>query len=140
MGINYAAINYPVLAPLAPEEQPSAVRIPFADSSTVLTNLLCFPPQMAFHALTRSFGQVLGITIGSTVLQNQLSKKLPESFISQFGGTSNVAYAAIPLIKNLYVVVTSDFCSVSLTIISHCLIELNLFVRKFERLSLLPFE
>lgn len=55
---------------------------------------------MAFHAFTRSFGQVFGIAIGGTILQNQLTKKLPNAFAEQLGSD---VYAAIPLIRTLYV-------------------------------------
>lgn len=56
---------------------------------------------MAFFGFTRAFGQVFGIAIGSTVLQNQLTKNLPSEFTSQLGGSSEIAFSAIPLIANL---------------------------------------
>lgn len=59
--------------------------------------------QMAFFGFIRSLGQVFGITIGSTILQNQLAKKLPQDFAAQFGGRGDAAFAAIPLIKDLWV-------------------------------------
>jgi len=48
----------------------------------------------------RSFGQLFGITISSTIMSNQLSMKLPDAFV---GGeiTGDAAYALIPQIKNL---------------------------------------
>ncbi|GAA5894341.1 hypothetical protein JCM6882_007636 [Rhodosporidiobolus microsporus] len=79
LGILYASTNFPVLAPLQPAQQPHA---------------------MAFYGFVRSFGQVFGIAIGSTVLQNQLAKKLPEAFAAQFG-EGEIAFAAIPYIKAL---------------------------------------
>ncbi|GAA5878611.1 hypothetical protein JCM8547_003844, partial [Rhodosporidiobolus lusitaniae] len=78
-GILYASTNFPVLAPLKPAQQPHA---------------------MAFYGFVRSFGQVFGIAIGSTVLQNELVKKLPEQFAAQFGH-GEIAFAAIPYIKAL---------------------------------------
>jgi hypothetical protein len=42
-----------------------------------------------------------GITISSTILQNQLKKKLPQAFTSQFPSGVEIAYAAIPQIKGL---------------------------------------
>ena len=56
---------------------------------------------LAFFAFTRAFAQTWGITIASTILENELQKKLPASFVSQFPGGTSIAYAAIPLIKNL---------------------------------------
>ncbi|GAA5833067.1 hypothetical protein JCM11251_006502 [Rhodosporidiobolus azoricus] len=79
LGILYASTNFPVLAPLRPAQQPHA---------------------MAFYGFVRSFGQVFGIAIGSTVLQNELAKKLPEAFAAQFG-QGEIAFAAIPYIKSL---------------------------------------
>lgn len=56
------------------------------------------PPQMAFFEFTRAFGQVFGIAIGGTILQNQLYAKLPAAFTEQLGPD---LYAAIPLIRTL---------------------------------------
>ena len=42
-----------------------------------------------------------GTTIGSTVLQTQLKKRLPAEFLAQFPGGISLSYAAIPLIKTL---------------------------------------
>lgn len=40
-------------------------------------------------------------TIGSTILQTQLKKKLPAEFLAQFPGGISLSYAAIPLISTL---------------------------------------
>lgn len=80
LGILYAGTNFVVLAPLKPSQQPSA---------------------MAFYGFARSFGQVFGIAIGSTILQNRLTAELPAEFIAQLGGGAEIAFAAIPLISNL---------------------------------------
>uniref|UniRef100_A0A0K3C5K1 FGENESH: predicted gene_1.825 protein n=1 Tax=Rhodotorula toruloides TaxID=5286 RepID=A0A0K3C5K1_RHOTO len=79
-GALYAGLNFPVLAPIPVQQQPLA---------------------MAFFGFIRSLGQVFGITVGSTILQNQLAKKLPREFAAQFGGRGDAAFAAIPLIKDL---------------------------------------
>ncbi|ORY69454.1 iron permease [Leucosporidium creatinivorum] len=80
LGIIYAATNFPVLAPLKPSQQPHA---------------------MAFYGFVRSFGQVFGIAIGSTILQNQLTKNLPAEFTAQLGGSAEIAFSSIPLIADL---------------------------------------
>ena len=49
----------------------------------------------------RAFAQTWGITISSTILQNQLKKTLPQAFVSQFPDGLEIAYAAIPVIKDL---------------------------------------
>ncbi|KAF7792059.1 hypothetical protein EIP86_003087 [Pleurotus ostreatoroseus] len=56
---------------------------------------------LAFFTFVRTFAQTWGITIGSTILQNELKKKLPADFVSQFPSGSEIAYAAIPLISAL---------------------------------------
>ena len=56
---------------------------------------------LAFFAFVRAFAQTWGITIAGTILQNNLKKQLPKEFISQFKQGSEIAYAAIPLIRGL---------------------------------------
>jgi hypothetical protein len=108
LGILYAATNFPVLAPLKPSQQPHAVRLPLSLSLSSLSfppdpDPLHLFPKMAFYGFTRAFGQVFGIAIGSTILQNELTKKLPAEFIAASGGASDIAFAAIPIISTLYV-------------------------------------
>ena len=76
----YAAPIFPVLSPLPVEHTAAA---------------------LAFFAFARSFAQTWGITIASTILQNELKKKLPDDFVSQFPQGLEIAYAAIPLINGL---------------------------------------
>ena len=42
-----------------------------------------------------------GITIGGTILQNELSSKLPADFLSQFPGGAEIAFSVIPAIPTL---------------------------------------
>ncbi|KAI0701971.1 iron permease [Cytidiella melzeri] len=56
---------------------------------------------LAFFAFVRAFAQTWGITIAGTILQNELAKRLPAAFVSQFPGGSELAYAAIPVIVDL---------------------------------------
>ncbi|KAI0826235.1 iron permease [Irpex lacteus] len=56
---------------------------------------------LAFFAFTRSFAQTWGITIAGTILQNELTKRLPSDFVAQFPGGSEIAFAAIPVIGDL---------------------------------------
>ncbi|GAA5934770.1 hypothetical protein JCM3775_002051 [Rhodotorula graminis] len=82
LGLLYTGTMFPVLAPLKPAQQPYAI---------------------TFYGFVRSFGQVLGITIGSTVFSNQLGSKLPEAFVSQLGGevSGDAAYALVAQIAQL---------------------------------------
>lgn len=80
MSIQFPAPLFAVMAPLPVSRNASA---------------------LAFFAFVRAFAQTWGITIASTILENELQKKLPESFVSQFPGGLTIAYAAIPLIKDL---------------------------------------
>lgn len=56
---------------------------------------------LAFFMFLRNFAQVWGVTIGGTVLQNQLQKRLPADFVAQFPQGTGIAYATIPLINSL---------------------------------------
>ncbi|BGP33571.1 hypothetical protein JCM10296v2_005375 [Rhodotorula toruloides] len=76
----YAGLNFPVLAPIAVSQQPLA---------------------MAFFGFIRSLGQVFGIAIGSTILQNRLAQTLPQEFLERVGGRGDEAFAATPGIKDL---------------------------------------
>ena len=49
----------------------------------------------------RSFFQSWGITIGASVLQNQLKSRLPPAFLAQLPEGLEITYAAIPNIRNL---------------------------------------
>ncbi|KZP23294.1 MFS general substrate transporter [Athelia psychrophila] len=80
MGLLYAATVFPVLAPLPPALAGQA---------------------LAFLIFVRNFGNVLGITVGSTALTNSLAKKLPATFIAQLPGGVASAYSAIPAIAAL---------------------------------------
>ncbi|KAL8287529.1 hypothetical protein RQP46_003387 [Phenoliferia psychrophenolica] len=81
LGILYTATIFPVVAPLPPSRHPQA---------------------MAFHAFVRSFGQVLGITGGSTILTNGLSSKLPAEYVAMLPeGSASNAVAAIPTVMHL---------------------------------------
>ncbi|KIM79120.1 hypothetical protein PILCRDRAFT_823692 [Piloderma croceum F 1598] len=80
IGLLYAATVFPVLAPLPPSLAGQA---------------------LAFLVFVRNFGNILGITIGSTVLTNELGKKLPAEFLAQVPGGVAGAYSAIPLIAHL---------------------------------------
>jgi len=49
----------------------------------------------------RSFGNILGITVGSVTLANELSQKLPAEYVASLPGGVADAYASIPSIKYL---------------------------------------
>ncbi|KAF7365715.1 MFS domain-containing protein [Mycena venus] len=56
---------------------------------------------LALFSFTRAFSQTWGITIASTILQNMLKKKLPATFVAQFPPGFEIAFAAIPAIRQL---------------------------------------
>ncbi|KAJ3481251.1 hypothetical protein NLI96_g7790 [Meripilus lineatus] len=58
-------------------------------------------PALAFLAFLRTFAQTWGITIASTVLQNELKRNLPAEFVSTFPQGLEIVYAAIPHIEGL---------------------------------------
>ncbi|OCH96313.1 iron permease [Obba rivulosa] len=79
-GLIFSATIFPVLAPMP---------------------VTMAAPALAFFAFTRAFAQTWGLTIASTILQNQLQKNLPVAFTSQFPSGQELAFAAIPSINNL---------------------------------------
>ncbi|KAH9962025.1 major facilitator superfamily domain-containing protein [Lactifluus volemus] len=58
-------------------------------------------PAMALFVFSRNFGYIWGVTVGGTILQNELKKNLPASFIAQFPEGVEIAYATIPIIPKL---------------------------------------
>lgn len=89
-----------------------ALPIPFAMgvgllfSATVFVVLAPLPPSLAGHALSflvfvRNLGSLVGIVLGSTVLNNELGQRLPTEFLNTVPGGLKGAYAAIPLITSL---------------------------------------
>ncbi|KAK7438751.1 hypothetical protein VKT23_017881 [Stygiomarasmius scandens] len=80
MGFNYSTTVFPVQAPISPSLN---------------------APALSFLQFARAFSGVWGVTIGSAVLQNELSARLPESFLSSFPEGVSIAYSAIPNIQSL---------------------------------------
>ncbi|KAG8946150.1 hypothetical protein FRC04_012005 [Tulasnella sp. 424] len=81
LGILYAAPTFPVLAP-----------IPISENAHAL----------AFFTFVRSYSQTWGVTLGATILQNQLKTKLPKAFLEMFPAEGvEITYAAIPQIPGL---------------------------------------
>ncbi|KAG8946147.1 hypothetical protein FRC04_012002 [Tulasnella sp. 424] len=81
LGVLYAAPTFPVLAPLPISENAHA---------------------LAFFTFVRSYSQTWGVTIGATILQNQLKAKLPPAFLEMFPAEGvEITYAAIPQIPGL---------------------------------------
>ncbi|KIO20426.1 hypothetical protein M407DRAFT_220692 [Tulasnella calospora MUT 4182] len=81
VGILYAAPTFPVLAPLPVRENAHA---------------------LAFFTFVRSYSQTWGVTLGATILQNQLKIKLPKAFLDMFPAEGvEITYAAIPQIPGL---------------------------------------
>ncbi|KAF7340801.1 MFS general substrate transporter [Mycena sanguinolenta] len=73
MGFNYSTTVFPVQAPHLSVSQCACIE----------------------------FRDVWGVTIGSAVLQNELSSRLPASFLSSFPGGVSITYSAIPSISSL---------------------------------------
>ncbi|POY73434.1 hypothetical protein BMF94_3772 [Rhodotorula taiwanensis] len=90
LGILFPATEFPVVAPLTPAQQPQGPKRRVTESLTRVT----------FTNFVRSFGQVFGISVGTTALGNQLEKNLPVEFARSIGKASN-AIAAIPYIDKL---------------------------------------
>ncbi|KAG8939282.1 hypothetical protein FRC04_006722 [Tulasnella sp. 424] len=84
LGVLYSAPQFPILA-----------SIPVTETAHAL----------AFFTFTRSYAQTWGVTIGATILQNELKRKLPQSFVETLTSTGGhgvkIAYAAVPAIHML---------------------------------------
>ena len=80
VGIIWAGTVFPVLAPI------SVGRV---------------APALAFYNFCRTFAQTWGIAIGASILQNELSSRLPADFVARFPQGVEIAYAVIPEIAKL---------------------------------------
>ncbi|KAN0107400.1 MFS general substrate transporter [Russula decolorans] len=59
-------------------------------------------PAMALYAFSRNFGYIWGVTAGGAIIQNELKKKLPTSFLTQFPQGVEIAFETIPIIPRLH--------------------------------------
>ncbi|KAF4564077.1 hypothetical protein EYR36_003328 [Pleurotus pulmonarius] len=80
LGVISSTTYFPVLAPLHVSSNAAA---------------------LATFTFLRNFAQVWGVTIGGTILQNQLTARLPPAFASAFPQGTAIAYAVIPAISAL---------------------------------------
>ncbi|KAJ7276699.1 MFS general substrate transporter [Mycena rebaudengoi] len=80
LGFEYSTTMFPVQAPL-----------PISQNARALS----------FLTFVGSFAGVWGLTIGGTILDNQLSRRLPADFLLRFPGGVTIAYAVIPQIPDL---------------------------------------
>ncbi|KAL0954049.1 hypothetical protein HGRIS_005201 [Hohenbuehelia grisea] len=80
LGILSTTTYFPVLAPLHVSSNAAA---------------------LATFTFLRNFAQVWGVTIGGTILQNQLTNRLPPQFIASFPQGTAIAYSIIPQIRSL---------------------------------------
>ncbi|KAJ6456089.1 iron permease [Mycena sanguinolenta] len=80
LGMMTAAVFFPILAPLPVESNAQAI---------------------ALYTFFRNFSNILAVTVGASVLQNELGKRLPPTFSAQFPGGTPSAYSIIPLIRTL---------------------------------------
>jgi len=80
LGVCYTAPIFPVLAPMPVSANAHA---------------------LALYAFVRAFAGIWGVTIGSTILQNELQHRLPKAFLSNLTGQVELAYQAIPEISLL---------------------------------------
>ncbi|KAF7306029.1 MFS domain-containing protein [Mycena chlorophos] len=80
IGILFGGPMFPLLAPLPPNRAAAA---------------------LSLFTFTRSFSNTWGIAIGGTILQNELTKRLPAEFLAMFPAGSDIAYSSIPTIRTL---------------------------------------
>jgi len=58
-------------------------------------------PAMALLVFSRNFGTIWGAAVGGAIMQNELKRKLPASFLEQFPQGAEIAFATIPVIPTL---------------------------------------
>lgn len=80
VGITYVVSLFPILA-----------SIPVTQTA----------PAMALYVFSRNFGYIWGVTAGGAIIQNELKKKLPVSFVMQFPQGVEIAFETIPIIRRL---------------------------------------
>ncbi|KAK7012809.1 efflux pump FUS6 [Favolaschia claudopus] len=80
LGMMTAAVFFPILAPLPVESNAHAI---------------------ALYTFVRNFSNIIAVTVGGTVLQNELAKRLPTDFSVQFPQGVAIAYSIIPRIRTL---------------------------------------
>ncbi|KAF8482465.1 major facilitator superfamily domain-containing protein [Russula ochroleuca] len=80
VGIVYVATLFPILA-----------SIPVTQSA----------PAMALYIFSRNFGYIWGVTAGGAIIQNELKRNLPASFLTQFPQGVEIAFETIPAIPSL---------------------------------------
>lgn len=78
LGTLYTVPQFPCLAPL-----------PVPETARALALVIFF----------RSLSQAFGVTIGATILRNELKHRLPQELLSQYAEGVEIAYAIIPTIK-----------------------------------------
>ncbi|QRW06527.1 major facilitator superfamily transporter [Ceratobasidium sp. AG-Ba] len=79
-GILYSSTTFAVLAPL-----------PVSRNA----------PALALFSFIRTFAGTYGVAVGSSVLQTELTRRLPIEFAARFPGGSDIAFSAIPFIGGL---------------------------------------
>ncbi|KAG9035122.1 hypothetical protein FRB95_011989 [Tulasnella sp. JGI-2019a] len=82
LGFLFPGPTYPVLA-----------AVPISESAHAL----------ALFTFVRNLAQTFGVTIGSTILQNELKRKLPPTFLETVSaeGAAEIAYSVIPVVGAL---------------------------------------
>jgi len=58
-------------------------------------------PAMALYVFSRNFGYIWGVTAGGAIIQNELKRKLPTAFLTQFPQGVEIAFETIPAIPSL---------------------------------------
>lgn len=86
IGVLFTSTTFPILAPL-----------PISETAHALS----------LFTFVRCLAEAFGVTIGSTILQNELKKQLPEAFVATVSGSvasgrgAAIAYSVIPIIGTL---------------------------------------
>ena len=97
VGLLFSVIKFSTVAPLPPALNARKRSLTIAYRAHVLT---VSAEAMSFFTFSRAFGNVLGITIGSVTMTNELKTRLPSEYLANLPSVS-AAFSDIPNIVDL---------------------------------------
>ncbi|GJJ08923.1 hypothetical protein Clacol_003143 [Clathrus columnatus] len=99
-GLLFTATTFPILSPLPVTDNGTALAL-FIFIRSFFQVCLSRQPLPFFLILWMELIQAWGITIGATVLQNQLKSRLPQQFLESLATGIDLAYSSITQIASL---------------------------------------
>jgi hypothetical protein len=103
VGIVYVVSLFPILASIpVTQSAPAMALFVFSRNFGYVSPSPSHSTLSTLHGLVTTLEcQIWGVTVGGTILQNELKKNLPASFVAQFPQGIEIAFATIPIIPTL---------------------------------------